>query len=135
MANDLGTGCGPSLSGLVSGIVDDAQELIKQQLNLFRHEIQTDIQKTKEGALSLVLGAGIAFLGTILLTFMLVHLLNWSWPQLPLWGCYGIVGGVFIVGGGLLCYWGKTIFASFNPLTDDSAQALKENIQWITKAK
>lgn len=135
MANDLGTSCGPSFSGLVSGIVDDAQELIKQQLTLFRHEIQTDIRKTKEGALSLGLGLGVASLGTILLTFMLVHLLNWSVPQLPLWACFGIVGGVFIVGGGLLCYGGKKIFDSFSPLPNESVQALKENLQWITKAK
>lgn len=135
MANDLGTGRGPSFSGLVSGIVDDAQELVKQQINLFRHEIQTDIRKTKEGALSFELGLGVFLVGTILLTFMLVHLLNWSVPQLPLWGCFGIVGAVFIIGGGLLCYGGKKIFDSFIPLPSESVQALKENLQWITKQK
>src|SRR5262249_49656521 len=135
MANDLGTDRGPSFSGLVSGIVDDAQELIKQQMHLFRHEMQTDIRKTKEGALEEGFGVSVLFLGAILWTFMLVYLLNWLVPQLPLGGCFGIVGAGFVVGGGLLCYGGKKVFDSFTPLPHESVQALKENLQWITKRK
>jgi len=107
MLNDLGTGTSPSITGLVSGIVNDAQELIKQQMTLFRHELQVDIRKTKEGVLSLGIGLGVAALGGLMLVFMLVHLLQSLAPELPLWGCYGIVGGMLIAVGGILCYAGK----------------------------
>jgi len=135
MLNDLETDHGPSITGLVTGIVNDAQELIKQQMTLFRHELQVDMRKTKEGALSLGAGLGVACIGGILLAFMLVHLLQALAPGLPLWGCYGLVGGVLVVLGGVLCYAGKKIFDSFSPLPDESIQALKENVRWITKAK
>jgi len=135
MLNDLGTGTSPSITGLVSGIVNDAQELIKQQMTLFRHELQVDIRKTKEGVLSLGIGLGVAALGGLMLVFMLVHLLQSLAPELPLWGCYGIVGGMLIAVGGILCYAGKKIFDSFSPLPNESVQALKENVRWITKAK
>lgn len=135
MLNDLGTDHGPSITGLVTGIVNDAQELLKQQMTLFRHELQVDIRKTKEGALSLGAGLGVASLGGILLSMMLVHLLHSLAPELPLWGCYGIIGGVLIGVGGVLCYAGKKIFDSFTPLPNESVEALKENVRWITKAK
>jgi len=118
----------------MTGIVNDMQALFKQQLALFRHEVQADIQKTKEGVLSLGIGLGIVLLGGILLALMLVHLLHWSAPEIPLWGSYGIVGVVFLVAGGILCYMGKKIFDSFSPLPHESVQALKENAQWIRKA-
>lgn len=135
MLNDLGTVPSPSITGLVTGIINDAQDLMKQQMTLFRHELQVDIRKTKEGALSLGVGLGVASLGGLLLSMMLVHLLQALAPEMPLWACYGVIGGVLIGVGGILCYAGKKIFDSFSPLPNESVQALKENVRWITKAK
>jgi hypothetical protein len=132
--SNIHVGQEPSMSGLVTGIVNDAQELIKQQLALARHEIKEDFRKTKEAALSLALGGTIALLGGILLCGMLVYLLD-ALTVLPLWACYGIVGGLLAVVGGVLVYLGKKKLDSFNPLPEESAQALKENVQWITKPR
>lgn len=41
-------GAEPSVTSLLSGIVNDAQELIKQQLLLFRHELKDDVNKARE---------------------------------------------------------------------------------------
>src|SRR5690242_8938622 len=92
MANDLHTESGASMTHLVSGIITDAQDLIGQQLALLRHEVNEDFRKTKEAGLLLVGGLAIALVGSILLCSMLVYLLSWSAPGLPLWICYGIVG-------------------------------------------
>jgi len=54
MANDLHTGTEPSLTGLVTGIINDAQELLKQQVALFKQEVKDDIRKTKEAAVALI---------------------------------------------------------------------------------
>jgi len=134
MANDLHTGTEPSLTGLVAGIINDAQELVKQQLALFKQEVKDDVRKTKEAALSLSVGLGILVMGGILLGLMLVHLLN-DKLLLPLWSCYGIVGLVFAACGGALFYTGKRQFESFNPLPDQSVEALKENVRWIMNPK
>jgi hypothetical protein len=136
MAVDLRTSDEPGVTQLVTGIVHDAQELIQQQLALFKHEVREDFRKTKEATLSLVIGGGIAAVGGILLCVMLAHLLNWAFPNhIALWGGYAIVGGALaLIGGGLLLA-GQRKFASFNPLPDETLEAMQENVKWITNQK
>jgi hypothetical protein len=134
--NDLQNGPGgASATQLVGGIITDAQELVKQQLALLRHEVKEDFRKAKEAGSFLVWGAGSALVASILLCLMLVHLLSWAVPELPLWVCYGIVGAPIAALGGALFFAGAHKVRSFNPLHDQSAQALKENYQWITNPK
>lgn len=131
MASDLHTETGFSVTSLVSGIVSDAQDLIRQQLNLFRCEIRDDFRKTVGIAITTLSGALLVAMGGALLCFMLVHLLASLAPALPLWACFGIVGAVVVLVGGVTCYLALSKFKTFNPLPDESAQALKENVQWI----
>jgi pilus assembly protein TadC len=135
MSADLQTNSGPSLTHLVSGIVSDAQALLKQQLALFRTEMKQDIKRTKQALVSLVIGLALVSVGGTLLCFMAVYVLASAFPQLPLWACFGIVGGALTIGGGLAFYLALKQFQEFNPLPDESAQALKENVQWISQAR
>jgi hypothetical protein len=134
MANDVHTCTEPSLTGLVTGIINDAQELLRQQLALFKQEVKEDIRKTKEAALSMSVGLGILEMGGILLGLMLVHLVN-DLLALPLWSCYAMVGLVLVACGGALWYAGKKRFESLNPLPEQSVNALKENVRWILNPK
>jgi high-affinity Fe2+/Pb2+ permease len=125
-----------SLTTLVTGILNDAQELTKQQLNLIRTEIQEDFRKTKEGALTLSIGAGIGYIGGVFLCLTVVYLLEWAaHPNLPLWACFAIVTGIILVVSAGLLVAGKKKFDSFNPLPDQSLQGLRENLQWKTNLK
>jgi hypothetical protein len=45
------------------------------------------------------------------------------------------VAVVLLGAGGALAFAGKKKFDSFNPLPDESAQVLKENIEWIANKK
>src|SRR5262249_62009269 len=110
MANDVQSSMEPSVTALVSGIITDAQELFKQQVALIRHEVQDDFHKTKEALLTLAIGVSAGVLGCLLFCLMLVHLLYWAVPQLPLWACYAIVGGLFAIPGGVLLYIGVRKF-------------------------
>jgi hypothetical protein len=82
-----------------------------------------------------------AFLGTVVLVLMLVHLLHWlTLPAgevagLPLWACYGIVGGLIMATGVVLLLTGKAKLKAFNPLPDQTLQSIKENIEWTTNSK
>jgi hypothetical protein len=129
-ANDVRTGSDASLTSLVTGIINDVQELLKQQLNLFREEVKDDVRKTKEAAISLGAGIGILVLSGIFLCLMLVYLLHWAF-SLQEWICYGIVGGLLLLVGGGLLFAGRQKLASFNPLPDQSVGALRENVRWI----
>lgn len=135
MATNLQTSPESSVTSLLTGIVNDFQDLIKQQMALFKHEVSSDMRTTREVTTSLAVGLGILFVGAILLCLMLVHLLAWAFPNLPLWACYGIVGGMMAAVGGVLAWQAQQRFETFNPLPDESVAALQENLEWKTKPR
>ena len=122
----------PSMTELVSGIVSDAQTLLKQQVAMLRTEFKEDMRRTKEAAKYMGFGAGLAALGGLFLVISLVYLLQYLFPTLHEAACWAIVGGVLFVGGLIAVYVGKRIFESFNPLPDKTVNALEENVSWLT---
>jgi len=142
MANEVYTPPDASTTGLLKGIVSDVGDLIRQEVRFARAEIKADLHKTKEASTLLAVGVGVALLGVVLLTEALALLLWWlSLPagydpaRIPLWGCFGITGGLFLVVGAVLAAAGKKRFDSFNPLPDQTAQTVKENTEWIMNSK
>lgn len=131
MAMEAPPNAEPNLTTLVAGIINDAQNLFHQQVELVRTEIQGDLKRTKDASQVLAIGAGAAIVAVILLALMCVHLLAWA-TTWPLWICYGVVGGVLGVIAGAFILTGVKKFQSFNPLPDESLEGLKENLQWKT---
>jgi len=136
------TGSEPTVTSLLSGIVTDAQELIKQQLQLFKHELKDDMKRAQEALPSLGLGVVVAVTACFLLGLTLAHLLYWAvnpapvaGPEhLPLWGCYAITTVVFGVVGCILLYFAKKNLESL-PMSRQAAEATQENVEWLTKPK
>jgi hypothetical protein len=142
MTPQVPTSSEPGIATLVTGIVEDIGDLIKQEFKFARTEVQTDLRKSKEAIVALAIGAGAAALGAIFAGLMVVHLLHWltSPPatdpaSIPLWGCYGIVTLVFLGSGMALLLAGKKKFDSFNPLPEQTVATVKENVQWIANSK
>ena len=94
----------PSIGALLGGLLKNAKDLLGQELRLAKLEGQEELRQIKTGTLVLGIGIGVAAVGGLLLILMLVHMLE-AYTALPLWGCYGIVGGVL----GLL---GVVLFAA-----------------------
>jgi uncharacterized membrane protein YqjE len=134
MATDIRNGTDQNVTDLVTGIVSDLHDLIKQQLALFRSEVRNDLHKTKEAAIPMLIGVAFALAGAGLLVLMLVHLLHWATP-IPLWGCYAIVGVASWLVGGALYFGGRKKLESIHPLQEESAQALKENVRCLMNPK
>jgi hypothetical protein len=120
----------PSLATLVGGIVTDLQTLIRQELKLARLEVQQEFDKAKFGIAFLVSGAGLVALAVMPLLFMLVYLIK-EYTTIPLWGCFGIVGGGFALVGGLLIAVGVAKFRSVHLVPPQTAETMRENVQWI----
>jgi hypothetical protein len=135
MATDQHPGSDASMTQLVSGIINDAQQLTRQQFALFKAEIREDFAKTKQASVSLLLAAGFAGLSAILLGIGIALLLAWAVPAVPLWGWFLISGAVLAAVAGAFFYAGRKQFQSLEPLPDQSAQALRENVQWIMHPK
>ena len=96
-----------SFSVLLAGVVIDAKELLAQQLTLTKLELQRELAKAKTAAIALGIGLAIIAMGATLLLLMLVQILA-VYTQIPLWGCYGIVGGMLALFGALLIASGKS---------------------------
>jgi len=132
MASNLQTDSGPSLGGLVSGIIHDAQDLLTQQLTLFKKEVKEDFQKMRDAMVVLAMAGSVLLVGSVILSLTLVHLLA-RFTTWDLWVCYAIVGGGVTAVGLLMAYQGYRKLTSVNPLPDQTAKALEENLEWKTK--
>lgn len=130
MAVDLENRTEPSFNELVQGIIGDVQNLTQQQLRLFKAEMKEDFAKTRDATMPLLLSIPVILTGMLVLGVGAAQLLFWAFPQLTLWGAYGIVGLSILVLGGGLAYAGYAKFKSFNPLPDQSLEALRENLKW-----
>jgi hypothetical protein len=142
MPDNLQVDSGPSLSSLVGGIINDAQQLIRQEVTLARREIQDELTKAKSAAVSFGTGVALAVVGVLLLGHMLVYLLHWlatrQYPDgtvmveyLPLWGCYAIVGGLSVAVAGGLLYAAKSQAKKIDLVPRQTVETMKENVQWI----
>ena len=119
----------PSLATLLSGIMKDAKDLLVQELTLAKLEGHDEVRQIKTAALSLGIGVGVAAVGGILLSVMLVHVLA-AYTDIPLWGCYGIVGSVFGVLGWVLLASGKHKIEGIDVMPQ-TVETMKENTQWL----
>jgi len=133
MASQVETETTGSMSSLMAGIIDDARQLLVQQLTLFQVEIKHDIRRALEVAIAMMAGMVTFFLAGLTLVFAAAFFLSWMWPQLPVWGGFAIVGVLMAVIGIGLVLWGKSKFETFNLLPRESVEGLKENLQWKTK--
>jgi hypothetical protein len=130
----------PTLTATLKGILDDAVELGKQQIAMLKAEIRADFRKVLAAVIPLACGIAPLLLGGLMLCFTLVHLIHWATTptgqsldaaNVPLWGCYAIVAGAFLLVGGTLLGIGIYRFKTIPTLGGESAKALEENIQWI----
>lgn len=106
---------------------------MQQQLKLFRAEIREDMRDTKQAIMPMACGVFTILLGAILLSLMLVHLMHWAIPTMPLWGAYATVGLLITAIGAGMYYAGMKRWETVNPLPEKTAEAVKENIQWLTQ--
>jgi len=96
----------PHLGGLVSGVLNDVRDLIVDGVALAKLEVKDELRKAKVAAIEVGIGIGVMAVGGMLLLLMLVHVLT-AFTPIPLWGCYGIVGGALVIVGGILLVAGK----------------------------
>ena len=121
----------PSVAVLLSGIVNDAKNLLEQEVAMLKLEARDELRKAKTAAITLGIGVGIVAAGGMLLSVMLVQVLA-VFMELPLWGCYGIVGSSLVVLGRVWLAVGKSTAADLAVAPRPTVRTQKENGQWLT---
>jgi protein-S-isoprenylcysteine O-methyltransferase Ste14 len=130
MADRISTETSPSLTSLVTEIVGDLQKLVRQEIQLARTEVKQEWEKTKTAASAMAAGAALLTLGTFVLCFALGYLL-WTYTALPRWACFGIVGLALVVLGVILLLAGRSKANQVSVIPPQTAETMKENVQWI----
>ncbi|MCI0704092.1 MAG: phage holin family protein [Planctomycetia bacterium] len=121
-----------TVTQLVSGIVSDAQTLLRQQAEMLKAEVKEDFRRSKRAAEYGAVGIVCATVGVLGLITALAYVLHEQF-QFAMWASWGIVGGVFTIVGVALGVFSYILLERFNPLPDKTFNALKENISWTTK--
>ena len=115
---------------LIGDILADAHTLLLQELQLAKHELQEEARKTLSASLALGSGIFLALFGGLFLLFMLVYLLN-ALTELPLWACYGSIGGLLVIAAIALLVFGIKRVKQVQVLPVRTVETLKENVQWF----
>lgn len=107
-----------SVTELISGIVADVQDLAVKHLALLKSEVMRDLDTTREALIYLGLGAVLCTIGGLVLCHMSSHLIHELVPAIPLWGGYGIVGGMALLFGAIPIRMGICQLRKLSPLSD-----------------
>jgi hypothetical protein len=120
----------PDLKTLLGTLLRDSENLLRQQLELFKSEVRQQAGRVGAAGLCLGAGAGLVAAGGLLSTAMLVHLLHRQ-TRLPLWACYGLVaGGAAAAGAGLLAR-GRRLAAGLHFELPQTVRGVQENVTWL----
>jgi len=123
---------GQTVTELVSGIITDAQQLLRQQIDMLKSEFHEDLRRTKRATEYGGLGIVLMTVGALGLVTAVAYFLHEHY-QISMWASWGIIGGVFLAVGVALGIAARNLFESFNPLPDKTFNALQENLSWTTK--
>lgn len=129
LANDTANDEG-SISQLLSGLVADAQTLVRREIDLAKREVAGELDKAKQGGVLIGAGVGLAVVGGILLGHMLAQLLQDVF-DISLWISYLVVGGLMTIGGVLLLRQGAARMSQINPVPQETIDSVRKDVEWI----
>jgi len=119
-----------SMTQLISGIVGDAQELIRKEIALARQEVREELDAAKSAGIKLGIAGAVLAVGGLLLVLAIAQgiadLLDW-----PVWAGYALVGVVLAVVGGILFSVGQRQIKHVHPVPERTVETMKENVEWI----
>ncbi|HEX5690353.1 MAG TPA: phage holin family protein [Roseiflexaceae bacterium] len=119
-----------SVATLLSGIIGDAQTLVRQEIALAREEVREELTNAKNAGIKLAIAGAALAVGGLLLVLALAQaladLLNW-----PAWAGYAIVGVVVAVVGYFLLSSAQKSLKEVKPVPEKTVETIKENVEWI----
>ncbi len=129
MSKKRSTAGDATLPDLLAGIASDTRQIAGDHLALFRAECAGELRKAAGAAAALGAGAGLTATAGVFTGLMAVHLLH-RVSRLPLWACYGLVGGALGAAGlgGLAV--GRCQAAELDIPGGQTIASLREDITW-----
>jgi hypothetical protein len=130
MAHGAASGELHEMAGLARAIAGDAERLLGQHAALARAELRDGLGRLPGVMAAIGAGAGLVATGGVLGTLMMVHGLHKA-TRIPLWGCYGLVGGALAAAGCGLIAAGARRAAGLRLVPSETIAALREDVAWL----
>ena len=121
-----------SVGAIVGDIAQDMSTLIRQEMDLAKTELKTEVTKAGKGA-GMLGGAGAAgYLMLFFLSFALMYLLA---KVMPLWAAGLIIAVVWGIVTAVLALRGRKEMKQSSPQLPMTQRSLKEDVQWAKAQK
>ena len=122
-----------SAAALVSGILGDLRNLVEQQFQLTRMQIETELRQRFVAVTIFSAGVVVLFVSTIFVCMSAAHLLHWIASPVgtdpatyPLWMCHAAVAAVLGMTGVILAIVGQSKFRSVVPFQNPVSGLFQE---------
>jgi len=118
-----------SIPGLIKGLLDDARDLIREEIQLARAEIREEVAGLRTVAIAFGVAAVVGLLGGMLLAIALGGALAYAlkWPS---WAGYGVMAVIFLGAGWGLCLFARERMRVIRAIPN-TTETMKENIAWM----
>lgn len=121
-----------SVGEITSDLFTHTQELVRSEIRLAKFEVREEAKTAARGAAVLVAGAILALYAFGMLLFTAVWALS---TALDLWLSALIVAAVVGVAAAALIAIGRSRLQQVEPKPDQTAESMKENVEWAKRQK
>jgi len=121
-----------SVGAIVGDIAQDMSTLIRQEMDLAKTELKTEVTKAGKGA-GMLGGAGAA--GYLMLFFLSFALMNLLAQVMPLWAAGLIIAAVWGIVAAVLALRGRKEMKQSSPQLPMTQRSLKEDVRWAKAQK
>jgi hypothetical protein len=121
-----------SLRGLIRGIFDDLQTLIRDEIALARLALHQQIAGARPAVLAIGVAIGALLLGAAFLLVGVALLISYL-LGLPAWVGFAVVGAFAMLTGVLMAIAARGQLANAWSMSQETIETLKENPAWIAR--
>lgn len=119
-----------SLGTIVTGIVQDLQDVVRGEVQLAKAELKEDVSSLGKSAGMVAAGAFLALVGFLFVMLGVTYLLNKS---MQMWLAAGLVGVVLLIIGIIAAMAGKNKLSAANLKPEQTIDSLKEDQEWANR--
>jgi uncharacterized membrane protein YqjE len=117
-------------SSLISGLLEDLQGLVRDEIRLAKAELREDMQTVMRAVAMIAAAAIFALVGLIILLMGVSILLS---ETVRTWLAFAIVGLAALVLAALLGIIGKNRLSAGNLKPEQTIESMKENKEWANQ--
>lgn len=117
-----------SFGALFAELAGQSAGLVRDEIALVRHEIKEKVTHTRTAAIFLSLGGLLCLMA--LMTFTAAVILALA-PFVGAWQAALIVGGIFLLLGGIILFMGKSRLSASTLKPEQTIETLEENKEWL----